>query len=149
MATKVKQRNQVLKGKHGGMQLVLTEDVAKSSASRLTSGRVKAGYGRRYLLPRPYGNPADGAQPPSAGSIQDPRQAGSEARIADLENALSEQISKMPFVTVEANANEEGLTSMDRWLRRKFPKPYCVRACRSTARWSSSKGRSRKSACGR
>ena len=30
-----------------------------------------------------------------------------EARIADLK-ALSEQIAKMPFVTVEANANEEG-----------------------------------------
>ena len=27
MATNTKKRNQVLKGKHGGMQLVLTEDV--------------------------------------------------------------------------------------------------------------------------
>ena len=45
-----KQRQQVRKGKHGGMQLVLTEDVA-NLGKQGDLIEVKAGYGRNYLLP--------------------------------------------------------------------------------------------------
>src|SRR6266542_3621258 len=50
MAGKIRQRNQVHKGTHGGMQLVLTEDVPNlGKQGELVE--VKAGYGRNYLLP--------------------------------------------------------------------------------------------------
>ena len=45
-----KKRNQILKGKHGGMQLVLTEDV-QHLGKQGDLVEVKAGYGRNYLLP--------------------------------------------------------------------------------------------------
>src|SRR5262249_40777427 len=49
MATK--QRDQVRKGPHGGMQLVLIEDVPHlGKQGELVE--VKPGYGRNYLLPR-------------------------------------------------------------------------------------------------
>ena len=45
-----KERNVILKGKHGGMQLLLTEDVPHlGKQGELVE--VKAGYGRNYLLP--------------------------------------------------------------------------------------------------
>ena len=45
-----KQRQQIRKGPHGGMQLVLTEDVANlGKQGELVE--VKPGYGRNYLLP--------------------------------------------------------------------------------------------------
>ena len=50
MAT-TKQRNQVPKGSHGGMQLVLTEDVPNLGRQGDVV-EVKGGYGRNYLLPR-------------------------------------------------------------------------------------------------
>ena len=46
-----KQRNQVRKGSHGGMQLVLTEDVPYlGKQGELVE--VRPGYGRNYLLPQ-------------------------------------------------------------------------------------------------
>src|SRR5215813_6040140 len=106
MATKTKQRNQVRKGSHGGMQLVLTEDVAHlGKQGELVE--VKAGYGRNYLLPRGL------ATVPTEHNLRllerfkiRVRQAR-EARVADLK-ALAEQIQKMAGVTVEAASNEEG-----------------------------------------
>jgi large subunit ribosomal protein L9 len=96
----------VLKGPHGGMQLVLTEDVAHLGKQGDVV-EVKAGYGRNYLLPRGM------ATIPTAHNLRQlerfqirVRQAR-EARMADLK-VLAEQISKMPGITVEANANEEG-----------------------------------------
>ena len=46
-----KKRNQVLKGKHGGMQLLLTENVPHLGEQGALV-EVKHGYGRNYLLPR-------------------------------------------------------------------------------------------------
>src|SRR5258708_20139743 len=46
-----KQRKQMLKGAHGGMQLVLTEDVTHLGKQGDVV-EVKPGYGRNYLLPR-------------------------------------------------------------------------------------------------
>jgi large subunit ribosomal protein L9 len=101
-----KQRNQIPKGPHGGMQLVLTEDVPYLGKQGDVV-EVKAGYGRNYLLPRGM------ATIPNPHNLRllerykiRVRQAR-EAKIADL-RAMAEQILKMPGVTIEANANPEG-----------------------------------------
>src|SRR5438552_14206904 len=100
-----KQRNQVRKGKHGGMQLVLTEDVP-NLGKQGDLIEVKAGYGRNYLLPNGL------ATVPTAHNLRlldrykQRVQAAREARIADLK-ALAEQIQRVS-ITIEANANEEG-----------------------------------------
>ena len=47
----VRRRNQVLKGKHGGMQLLLTDDVPHLGKQG-DLVEVKHGYGRNYLLPQ-------------------------------------------------------------------------------------------------
>ena len=109
MATKAKQvkrRDQVVKGPHGGMQLVLTEDVA-SLGKQGDVVEVRPGYGRNYLVPRGL------AAIPSPHNLRllerfkvRVRQARA-ARIADLK-ALAEQIQKMAGITIEANANDEG-----------------------------------------
>jgi large subunit ribosomal protein L9 len=110
MATKQRkhrhQRQQMLKGPHGGMQLVLTEDVLHLGKQGDVV-EVKPGYGRNYLLPRGM------ATVPTEHNLRllerykiRVKQAR-EARIADLKN-LAEQIQKMPGITIEANANPEG-----------------------------------------
>src|SRR5438445_6322222 len=100
-----KQRNQVRKGKHGGMQLVLTEDVA-NLGKQGDLVEVKPGYGRNYLVPNGL------ATVPTEHNLrllerykQRVLQAR-EARIADL-RVLAEQIQRVT-ITIEANANEEG-----------------------------------------
>ena len=101
-----KQRSQVLKGKHGGMQLVLTEDVPHLGKQGDVV-EVKPGFGRNYLLPNGL------ATIPSQHNLklldlykQRVLQAR-EAKMADL-RALAEQIQRVPHITIEANANEEG-----------------------------------------
>lgn len=103
MATR--QRNQVRKGPHGGMQLVLVEDVPHLGKQGDVV-EVKHGYGRNYLLPNGL------ATVPSEHNLrvldrykERVRQAR-EARIADLK-VLGEQIARTTL-TIEANANEEG-----------------------------------------
>jgi large subunit ribosomal protein L9 len=102
MATK--HRNQVRKGPHGGMHLVLTEDVTHLGKQGEVV-EVKAGYGRNYLLPRGL------ATIPSEHNLrllerykQRVVQAR-EAKIADLK-VLAEQIQRTS-ITLEASANEE------------------------------------------
>jgi large subunit ribosomal protein L9 len=101
-----KKRNQMLKGPHGGMQLVLTDDV-QHLGKQGDVVEVRPGYGRNYLIPRGM------AAIPTEHNLRllerykiRVRQAR-EARIADL-RVLAEQITKMPGITIEANANEEG-----------------------------------------
>ena len=103
MATK--QRQQVRKGSHGGMQLVLTEDVPYlGKQGELVE--VKPGYGRNYLLPHGL------ATIPTAHNLRlldrykVRVQQAREARIADLK-VLADQIRRTP-IQIEANANEEG-----------------------------------------
>src|SRR5207302_634445 len=100
-----KQRNQVRKGSHGGMQLVLTEDVP-NLGKQGDLVEVKAGYGRNYQLPNGL------ATVPTEHNLrllerykQRVLQAR-EARIADL-RVLAEQIQRVT-ISIEANANEEG-----------------------------------------
>lgn len=109
MAAKTKQRQQIRKGPHGGMQLVLTEDV-QHLGKQGDVVEVKPGYGRNYLIPRGM------AIVPSEHNMRlldrykiRVKQAR-EARIADLK-ALAEQISKLPMpgVTIEAKAHEKHL----------------------------------------
>jgi large subunit ribosomal protein L9 len=106
MVMKKKERRQIIKGKHGGMQLVLTEDVA-NLGKQGDVVEVKPGYGRNYLVPRGM------ATTPTAHNLRlldrykiRVRQAV-EARIADLK-ALGAQLANMAGITIEANANEEG-----------------------------------------
>jgi large subunit ribosomal protein L9 len=104
MATK--HRNQVRKGAHGGMQLVLTEDVPYLGRQG-DLVEVKPGYGRNYLLPNGL------ATIPSEHNLRllerykERVHQAREARLADL-RVLAEQIQRVPHVTIEANANEEG-----------------------------------------
>lgn len=100
-----KQRNQVRKGSHGGMQVVLTEDVLHLGKQG-DLVEVKHGYGRNYLLPNGL------ATIPTAHNLrllerykQRVMQAR-EARVADLK-VLAEQIQRVTL-TIEAHANEEG-----------------------------------------
>jgi large subunit ribosomal protein L9 len=106
MPAKTRQRKQVLKGKHGGMQLVLIEDVAHLGKQG-DIVEVKMGYGRNYLLPNGL------ATLPTQHNLkllelykQRVNQAR-EAKIADLK-ALAEQIQRVPHLTIEAAATEEG-----------------------------------------
>jgi large subunit ribosomal protein L9 len=108
MATK--QRNQVPKGRHGNVQLVLTEDVPNLGKQGEVV-EVRPGYARNYLLPRGM------ATVPTQHNLRllerykiRVKQA-LEARLADL-RALAAQITNMTeLITVEANAyrvEEEG-----------------------------------------
>src|SRR5438874_12806622 len=101
-----RKRNQVLKGKHGGMQLLLTDDVLHLGKQG-DLVEVKSGYGRNYLVPRGF------AMAPTTHNLKllerfkiRVRQAR-DARVADLKN-LAEQISKMAGITIESLANEAG-----------------------------------------
>src|SRR5271155_4977886 len=106
MAEKLKRRHHIPKGTHRGMQLVLTEDV-QFLGKQGELVEVKSGYGRNYLLPRGM------ATVPTAHNLrlldrykQRVHQAR-EARVADL-RSLADQIQRVPHLTIEANANEEG-----------------------------------------
>jgi large subunit ribosomal protein L9 len=103
---KVKQRQQVKKGPHGGMRLVLVEDVPHlGKQGELVE--VKLGYGRNYLLPNSL------AVVPSEHNLKLLERykvrvlQAREARIADLK-VLADQVHRTARVTIEANANEEG-----------------------------------------
>jgi large subunit ribosomal protein L9 len=100
-----KQRQQMRKGPHGGMQLVLTEDV-QHLGKQGELVEVKPGYGRNYLLPKGL------ATIPTEHNLRLLERykvrvsQAREARIADLK-VLADQIRRTP-IQIEANANEEG-----------------------------------------
>src|SRR5215468_10256395 len=101
-----KQRQQIRKGPHGGMQLVLTEDVPHlGKQGELVE--VKGGYGRNYLLPRGLATIPTQHNLRLLDRYKQRVQQAKEARIADL-RVLAEQIQRVPHITIEANANEEG-----------------------------------------
>lgn len=100
---KIKQRNQIRKGDHGGMVVVLLKDVAHVGKIGEVV-EVKPGYGRNYLIP--YGF----AVVPTEHNMRLVElhkikvQQAREARIADLKN-LAEQIRQISVV-IEENAEE-------------------------------------------
>jgi large subunit ribosomal protein L9 len=103
---KIKKRQQVKKGKHGGTMVVLVNDLPHVGKQG-DLVEVKPGYARNYLLP--YGH----AVIPTAENLRTLEQykikvqKAREAKIADLK-VLAEQLSRLPAVTIEANATEEG-----------------------------------------
>src|SRR5438270_2660678 len=101
-----KQRQQVRKGSHGGMQLVLTEDVPNLGRQG-DLVEVKPGYGRNYLLPNGLATIPTEHNLRLLERYKERVQQAREARVADL-RVLAEQIQRVPHITIEANANEEG-----------------------------------------
>ena len=104
MATR--KRNQVLKGKHGGMQLLLTDDVPHLGKQG-DLVEVKHGYGRNYLLPQGL---ATVPTPHNLKLLELHKKRvtqAREAKLADLK-VVAEQIARVPQLTIEANANDEG-----------------------------------------
>jgi large subunit ribosomal protein L9 len=100
-----KQRNQVRKGSHGGMQVVLTEDVP-NLGKQGDLVEVRLGYGRNYLLPRGLATVPTEHNLRLLDRYKVRVQQAREARVADL-NGLAEQIQRVT-VNIEANANDEG-----------------------------------------
>lgn len=102
---KVRKRQQVKKGPHGGTLLVLVEDVAHLGKAG-DQVEVKPGYARNYLIPNGMAvipTPHDLKQ---LERHQIKVTKAREARVADLK-VLAEQLSRLPSVTIEAQANEE------------------------------------------
>ncbi len=92
-------------GPHGGVQLLLTDDVAHLGKMGDVV-EVKPGYARNYLMPRGY---ATFVTPHALKRLELHKikvQKMREAKLADL-RSLAEQISRAT-VTIEANANEQG-----------------------------------------
>src|SRR4051812_29534205 len=94
------------KGKHGNIKLVLTEDVTYlGKQGELVE--VRPGYGRNYLLPMGL------ATLPTQHNLRLVElhkvrvEQAREAKIDDLK-VLAEQIQRVPHITIEAMANEEG-----------------------------------------
>jgi large subunit ribosomal protein L9 len=100
-----KQRNQIPKGKHGGMQLVLTEDVPYLGKQG-DLVEVKPGYGRNYLIPRGLGTIPTEHNLRLLERFKIRVKQARDARIADL-RAMAEQIQKSAGITIEAAANPE------------------------------------------
>jgi large subunit ribosomal protein L9 len=103
---KIKKRKQVLKGAHGGMQLVLVEDVPHLGKQG-DLVEVKHGYGRNYLLPYGLAVTPDPHNLKRLEAYKITVQKAKDARIADLK-VLAEQLTRMAAFTMEANATEEG-----------------------------------------
>lgn len=101
-----KRRNQILKGKHGGMQLLLTEDVTHLGKQG-DLVEVKGGYGRNYLLPQGLATVPTQHNLKLLDLHKKRVNQAREAKIADLK-VMAEQIARVPQLTIEANANEEG-----------------------------------------
>jgi large subunit ribosomal protein L9 len=103
---KVKKRRQIKKGPHGNTLVVLVNDLAHVGKQGEIV-EVKPGYARNYLLP--YGL----AVAPTEENLKTLEQykikvsKAREAKVADLK-VLAEQLSRLPAVTIEANATEEG-----------------------------------------
>ncbi len=105
MPAKIKRRHQVRRGPHGGMQLVLTEDV-QHLGKQGDVVEVKLGYGRNYLLPRGLATVPTDHNLKLLDRYKVKVKQAREAKIADLK-ALAGQIQR-DSITLEANANEEG-----------------------------------------
>ena len=102
---KVRVRQQVRKGSHGGMQLVLAEDVP-NLGKQGDLVEVKPGFGRNYLLPNGLATVPTEHNLRLLERYKERVQQAREAKIQDLKT-MAEQIQRTS-VTVEAIANEEG-----------------------------------------
>src|SRR3954467_10779948 len=103
-APKVKHRH-TPKGQHGGMQILLVEDVSNLGKTGDVV-EVKPGYGRNYLLPRGLATFVSAHNLKLLDLHKIKVQKMREAKLADL-RSQADQLSRLT-VTIEANANEEG-----------------------------------------
>jgi large subunit ribosomal protein L9 len=103
---KIKKRNQVIKGSHGGTQVILIEDVLHVGKQGQVV-EVKPGYARNYLIPNGYATVPSAHNQRLLERYKIRTQQIREARVADLKG-LSEQIQRTRSVTIEANMNEHG-----------------------------------------
>jgi len=93
------------KGPHGGMQLILAEDVPNLGKIGEVV-EVRAGYGRNYLLPRGLATEVSDHNLRLIEQHKEKVRRAREAKLADL-RVMAEQIARVT-VTIEANATEEG-----------------------------------------
>lgn len=103
---KIKRRQQVKKGAHGGTQLVLVEDVLHLGKQG-DLVEVKPGYARNYLVPNGLAIVPDEHNLKLLDAYKIKVNKAREAKIADLK-VLAEQLTRLPAVTIEANATDEG-----------------------------------------
>lgn len=96
----------LIRGKHGNIKLVLTEDVTYLGKQGDVV-EVRPGYARNYLIPRGLGTMPTQHNLRLLDRFKIRVRQAKEARIADL-RAMAEQIHKMAGITIEANANEQG-----------------------------------------
>ena len=95
----------VPRGKHGGMQLMLIEDVQHlGKAGDVVE--VKMGYGRNFLMPRGLATFVNQHNMKLLDLHKIKVQKIREAKLADL-RAMAEQLQRVS-VTIQSNANEEG-----------------------------------------
>jgi len=107
MATKnLAKTRQLLQGRNGNMRLVLTEDVTYLGKQGDVV-EVRPGYGRNYLLPMGLATVPTEHNLKLLERYKERVQQARESKVADLK-VLSEQIQRVPHLTIEANANEEG-----------------------------------------
>ena len=103
---KVRHRNQVKKGKHGGTMVVLVDDLVHVGKQG-DLVEVKPGYARNYLIPYGLAVIPTEVNLRTLDQYKIKVQKAREAKVADLK-VLAEQLSRLPAVTIEANATEEG-----------------------------------------
>jgi large subunit ribosomal protein L9 len=103
---KVRRRNQVRKGAHGNIEVVLLDDVPHLGKQGQVV-EVKPGYARNYLLPNSLAVMPTEHNMKLLEHYKVRVQKAREARIADLK-VLADQITRTARVTIEANATEEG-----------------------------------------
>ncbi len=95
----------VPRGKHGGMQLMLIEDVQHvGKAGDVVE--VKMGYGRNFLMPRGLATYVTSHNTKLLELHKIKVQKIREAKLADL-RAMAEQLQRVS-VTIQSIANEEG-----------------------------------------
>jgi large subunit ribosomal protein L9 len=104
-AKKVRVRQQVKKGPHGGTLVVLVEDVAHLGKQG-DLVEVRPGYARNYLLPYSLAIFPTEHNLKLLERYKIKVQKAKEARMADLK-VLAEQINRLNSLTIEAAANEE------------------------------------------
>src|SRR5258708_38298460 len=100
-----RQRKQIRKGPHGGMQLVLVEDV-QHLGKQGDLVEVKGGYGRNYLLPNGLATVPTEHNLRVLGRYRERVRQAREARMAALK-VWAEQIARTPIST-GAHSTAEG-----------------------------------------
>jgi len=101
-----KQRQQLPKGRHGNLKLVLIEDV-QYLGKQGEVVEVRPGYARNYLIPRGLGIVPSKHNIRLLDRYKIRVKQVREARVADLK-AMAEQIQKMAGITIEVNATADG-----------------------------------------